>query len=77
MPFVKVPGLEGKVYVPQNNKGCPKKHPCKDCFACDHCSDDRCRVCRMTGPENCGNKRVKQDWPGYIRVRQKEEDSVP
>jgi hypothetical protein len=31
MPFVKMPGLRGKVYVPENQQGSPQKHPCKDC----------------------------------------------
>ncbi|MBU2481502.1 MAG: hypothetical protein KJ760_10475, partial [Proteobacteria bacterium] len=38
----------GNVYVPEIKNTCPKKHPCKDCFACEFCSDDRCRVCRRT-----------------------------
>ncbi len=45
MPFVTIPGLKGKVYVPQAPDGCSKKHPCQDCFCCQNCSDDRCRVC--------------------------------
>ena len=31
MPFAKIPGLPGEVYVPEK-KNNPKKHPCKDCF---------------------------------------------
>ena len=46
MPFVTVPGLKGKLYVPETHKNCARKHPCKDCFSCDRCSDDRCNVCR-------------------------------
>jgi len=45
MPFVNVPGLAGKVYVPEKQESCEKKHSCKDCFSCEHCSDDRCNVC--------------------------------
>lgn len=45
MPFVKIPGLPGKLYVPKKQENCKKKHSCKDCFSCDHCSDDRCNVC--------------------------------
>ena len=45
MPFVKVPGLPGKLYVPKKQENCEKKHSCKDCFSCEHCSDDRCNVC--------------------------------
>jgi len=50
MKFVKVPGLKGKVYVPEKQSKSLKKHPCKDCFYCQSCSDDRCRVC--LGPKN-------------------------
>ncbi len=45
MPFVSVPGLNGKVYVPEEIREGSKKHPCRDCFSCQECSDDRCRVC--------------------------------
>lgn len=51
MPFVKMPGLKGKVYVPEKKSKCSKKHPCKDCFSCDRCSDDRCNVCRSSESE--------------------------
>jgi len=46
MPFVKMPGVIGKVYVPEPIPGQTQKHPCPDCFACQQCSDDRCTVCR-------------------------------
>jgi len=49
MPFVKMPGVTGKVYVPEAIPGQQAKHPCPDCFACQQCSDDRCRVCRAPG----------------------------
>lgn len=45
MPFVTISGLRGKVHVPQAPECCAKKHSCKDCFSCQNCSDDRCRVC--------------------------------
>jgi len=45
MPFESVPGLKGKVYVPEASREGSKKYPCKDCFSCQHCSDDRCGVC--------------------------------
>ncbi len=45
MPFVNISGLRGKVYVPQAPEGRTKKNPCKDCFSCQNCNDDRCRVC--------------------------------
>ena len=46
MTFVSVPGIKGKVYIPQETDRSLKKYPCKDCFSCQQCSDDRCRVCR-------------------------------
>jgi hypothetical protein len=46
MPFVTIPGLQGKVYVPRKPDECVCKHPCKDCFSCQNCGDDRCRICR-------------------------------
>ena len=30
-------------FRPQSCRG--KKHPCPDCFACQHCSDTRCEIC--------------------------------
>lgn len=46
MAWVSVPGLAGKVYVPENAGQVQKKHPCKECFSCQWCDDNRCRVCR-------------------------------
>jgi hypothetical protein len=46
MPFETVPGLKGKVYVPETRVQSPKRYPCRDCYACQMCSDDRCNVCR-------------------------------
>ena len=50
MSFVSVPGL-GKVYVPEKQQESHKKHPCRECYFCQSCSDDRCRVC--LGSKNC------------------------
>ena len=49
MPFVKIPGVTGQVYVPDTDPDLLKKHPCPDCFACQFCSEDRCNVCRSQG----------------------------
>ena len=46
MAFVTVPGLKGKVFDPQESDRSLKKKSCKDCFLCQLCSEDRCRVCR-------------------------------
>jgi hypothetical protein len=56
MPFVTVPGLKGKIYVPQERRESAQKHPCKDCYACQQCSDDRCRVCRQSKQGCCTDK---------------------
>jgi len=45
MAFVSVSGLKGKIYVPEKQQESLKKHPCKECYFCQFCSDDRCRVC--------------------------------
>ncbi len=50
MPFVKMPGVTGKVYIPEPIPGQIQKHPCPDCFTCQRCSDDRCTVCRPQEP---------------------------
>ena len=47
MPFVNIPGYEGKIYVPEEKPDGVKKHPCPDCCFCRMCGDDRCRVCRQ------------------------------
>lgn len=50
MPFVHIKGLQGKVFVPDPPPTGEKKHPCRDCYACQSCSEDRCRICR--GPRS-------------------------
>ena len=55
MPFVKMPGVIGKVYVPEPIPGRTQKHPCPDCFACQQCSEDRCRVCRSAAAVRSSN----------------------
>jgi hypothetical protein len=46
MAWIDAPGLAGKVYVPGNAGQTLKKHPCKACFSCQWCDENRCRVCR-------------------------------
>lgn len=46
MAWMNVPGLVGKVYVPDHAGQILKKHPCKACFSCQWCDENRCRVCR-------------------------------
>lgn len=55
MGWKRIPGLRGKVYVPDPKPNQPKKHPCPDCHTCQMCSDDRCNVCR----DRCKNKKER------------------
>lgn len=45
MPFITIPGLTGKIYVPAEGAATPRKRHCPDCFSCQRCSEDRCQVC--------------------------------
>lgn len=45
MPFRKLPGNRGMIYIPERRRR-DSKHPCLDCFSCQWCSDDRCNRCR-------------------------------
>ena len=53
MPFETIVGLKGKVYVPETQAQIPKKHPCRECFSCQMCADDRCNVCRRYHEDAC------------------------
>jgi hypothetical protein len=46
MPFIQLPGVTGKIYVPEEKPAGEKKHNCKDCHCCQMCSDERCNLCR-------------------------------
>ena len=46
MAWIDAPGLAGKVYIPGNAGQIQKKHPCRACFCCQWCDENRCRVCR-------------------------------
>ena len=63
MPFVTVPGLQGKVYEPPKPDGCVNKHPCKDCFSCQNCNEDRCRICRNQRPRSRPDPCLKKISP--------------
>ena len=40
MAWINVPGLAGKVYLPEDTGHVQKKHPCKACFACQWCDEN-------------------------------------
>ncbi len=60
MPFIKVPGLKGLLYVPATNDDAPKKHACNDCYSCQLCADSRCKVCMGGQAETDGCKNTKK-----------------
>lgn len=52
MAWITVAGLVGKVYRPDRS-GCPPlKHACRNCFSCQGCDENRCRVCRNDPPRD-------------------------
>ncbi|MGD8520484.1 MAG: hypothetical protein PVF56_05005 [Desulfobacterales bacterium] len=59
MSFRSVPGLKGRVYVPEQQESAPKKHPCQDCYACQMCCDERCNVCLRQKGCRCENVSIK------------------
>jgi len=61
MPYIRIPGIVGKVYVPEKEPDSQKKHPCKDCFHCQWCSDDRCHLCLRGKNGECGKEFKKGD----------------
>ena len=45
MGFKKLPDNQGMIYTPE----CiciRRKNPCGDCFSCQWCSNERCRICK-------------------------------
>ena len=67
MPFITLPDIKGKIYVPEQDALCPPKHPCRNCFSCQRCSDDRCGLClaqetsEKPGPDRDGSIQVQGD----------------
>ena len=58
MAFIRMKGVEGLVYVPEDDAGL-KKHPCEDCYFCQWCSDNRCDLC-LKG-KKCKNIQCRSD----------------
>jgi hypothetical protein len=58
MPFIKMKGVDGLVYVPDTEGLSDKKHPCTDCESCQHCSDARCKIC--LGNPDCKKRKRAQ-----------------
>ncbi len=45
MHFQKLPGNRGKIYIPEKLAGGCCKHNCPDCYSCQWCGNERCKVC--------------------------------
>jgi hypothetical protein len=45
MAFITIEGFRGKIFVPDDDPSIKRKRPCRDCFACQFCGDDRCAKC--------------------------------
>jgi hypothetical protein len=45
MGFMTSDLIKGRIFVPAKPPAHSRKHPCKDCFSCQHCGDDRCGLC--------------------------------
>jgi hypothetical protein len=46
MPFIKIPNMSGKFFVPLQIPETVKKKRCHDCFSCQMCSETRCKLCK-------------------------------
>jgi len=45
MSFRILPNNQGMIFVPDCKPG-QTKHLCPDCFTCQWCANERCRVCK-------------------------------
>ena len=45
MKFKIIPGVKGKIFVPESEKERFRKHRCPDCYYCQNCGNERCSVC--------------------------------
>jgi len=50
-----------------------KKHPCPDCFACQWCSDDRCRQCLRT--TCCKKLSISEQIALYEKINKEKQTS--
>jgi hypothetical protein len=58
MPFIKIKGFKALVFIPDETK-LKRKHNCKDCFACQMCSDERCEECLKSHCRRNGNDSTR------------------
>ena len=68
MPFKKLPDNLGLIYVP-DCKPEKMKNSCPDCFSCQWCGNERCRLCKGVPPKEVkrtgitAGKKANQDLP--------------
>ncbi len=67
MAFIEMSGVTGKVYVPEMKMDMRKKHSCQDCFVCQMCCNERCRVCR-SWEQLAGKTLTFRPGPGPINI---------
>jgi hypothetical protein len=60
MGFKKLPDNLGLIYVPECSIG-KKKNPCPDCFSCQWCGNERCRVCKGKQADEKKNTKHKPE----------------
>ena len=54
MVFKPAPNIKGRIFIPEEETPTRKKHTCPDCYTCQMCGEERCRVCRSeTGDRPC------------------------
>jgi len=56
MAFIRIPGVTGMVYVPEQLG--EKKNNCPDCYCCLQCSDERCELCLKRGCSDCSGEKI-------------------
>jgi len=64
MAWIRIPGVTGKIYAPDEAGQLPKKHPCSTCHRCQWCDENRCRVCRGDG-KGAPNEHSSRQVCGY------------
>jgi hypothetical protein len=60
MSFEKLPDNLGMIYIPDDSK-MKNKNPCQDCFSCQWCGNERCRLCREKAPPT--KKKISRNRP--------------
>lgn len=57
MPWTRVRGIEGLVYMPARSGAGARKRKCPDCYSCQNCGRTRCDRCELRG--RCRKARAR------------------